>query len=1542
MPLRSPVPLPPIYLRRVAYTFDTTELSLATRGYGSLVIIPNVFSLQNIALSLTVHLQNVSTLVVVFSGDFVVGKKTIPVKAVYSRASGTAKITAAISKTTINFQSIAKKLLGLNLPSALQKSVTVPRFTIAGLVTSSKKSQLIISSTRGNVQVYIIYKNAGTSQKAIAVELPSVKLASVLRDMIGQDISGIPYFGSTVLPKIALVYASRDVSLPKNIFVKSSLLSNIGSSLKKGFTALIKFSFSGQTVKLHYNRGSLLTFGPVIPGSLKVKNLASVIPKFDLSRVPLPPGVNGVLKLSIESFSFNIKTKGMKLIVGYPGTLKFFNGLLNVYNLKLTIVKDPTRGIKVDVEGNLRIARREFYVTFTQNKKSGEYILNARAKRLPITINFQSIAKKLVGLNLPSALRKSVTVSRLAIKGMVAPGKSELIVSSTVGNVQVYIIYKTPQKAIAVEMSNIKLASIIDDILGLGISRIPYFGSATIPKIALTYATHDISLPKNTFTNSRFLSKIGGSLKKGFTALIKFSFSSDPVKLYYGGGSLLKFTPAVPGRLNVKTLISIIPKFDLSRVPLPPGVSGVLKLSIEAFSLNIKSKSMKLIVGYPGTLKFFNGMLNVYNLKLTILKSPTQGVKINVEGDLRISQREFYVSFTQYKKSGKYIFNARAKRLPITINFQSIAKKLVGLNLPSALRKSVTVSRLAIKGMVASGKSELIVSSTVGNVQVYIIYKKAITSRKAIALEMSNVKLASVLDDVLRLGISRIPYFGTAVIPKIALTYATHNINLPKKIFVKSPFLSNIGSRLKKGFTAIIKFSFSGRPMKLHYGGGSILKFSPAIPGSLKVKTLTSAIPRFDLSRVPLPPGVSGVLNIGIETFDLNIKTKSMKLVVKYPGSLKFFNGLLRVQHLRIQMLKGPTKGIKLEIDGDLSISGQKFQVSITQHRGKYILRAQARRLPITSLMRQFHTEILPSELSSLLNKLPFFRFSIHNPSITLPFSSSPPQIQLQGVPAIRGYRTVRMSSEIIKQGGKTLLVQGFELGSINLANFLKSITGFNFKRIAMLNLNVEATILISPANMPNIHLAGGKLKGLSIKKGVSVQANMKFPPSCSKDKFCAVAQSLLGADAVLNLHGTIASANTFTLFAGVSNLNLGRGIVMSQAGVEVQGGTMNSIGIVGAVDLSNPDITLAARVFLSTSGVVLEMTMTGCWKNAFGAKWLDICSLKISVAMVPGVPLPTALSFGGEVHIGYKKCGTPISGTGFVGIDAITPTNNYYYVNIKGSTTVGTILRALCIRFQVPAPLARSGFPRGFISSFSLAGVELPHVPLSIPLGYRLSGTLDILGLQGSADVTIGLPNGIRFKVALSPINIVLHGRTLLRMTISRRDTSRGPMLNAEITLLPRPKVSIEASGYVSVLGISLETMLKITNTQYIFNIRGNMLHLFEANLRIYASWGNIRRANFQVQGSFTNKLYSTLENVIKNSLNKAGKAASAKLAAARKELRKFRSSFNRAESAFRAGRRKLNDAQRHFNAASGKVRSLSRRVNSICHIRSCGSRKY
>ena len=227
--------------------------------------------------------------------------------------------------------------------------------------------------------------------------------------------------------------------------------------------------------------------------------------------------------------------------------------------------------------------------------------------------------------------------------------------------------------------------------------------------------------------------------------------------------------------------------------------------------------------------------------------------------------------------------------------------------------------------------------------------------------------------------------------------------------------------------------------------------------------------------------------------------------------------------------------------------------------------------------------------------------------------------------------------------------------------------------------------------------------------------------------------------------------------------------------------------------------------------------------------------------------------------------------------------------------------------------------------------------MPLSIPQGYRFSGTLNILGLEASADVTIGLPDGIQFAVALPPINV----GGLLQMYASSSDQSQGPFLNADITLLPVPDVDIQASGYVSVLGITLETSLTITNEEYIFDIQGRMLDLFDASLHIAASYGNIEQATFRVQGSFTSDLYDTLENAIKNTLDSADRAASAAFDDAQRGLENARAVLEDASEAFDTARAELNSAQSAFDDAQQVLANSRDDVENVCSTRDCSSGK-
>ena len=994
--------------------------------------------------------------------------------------------------------------------------------------------------------------------------------------------------------------------------------------------------------------------------------------------------------------------------------------------------------------------------------------------------------------------------------------------------------------------------------------------------------------------------------------------------------------------LNEESIqLRVDPDESLSLVTFLSGGTASTPITIDEAVYHFDSSVLTLTTrGYgsqaiiPDTLQLQNTFLS---LRVNLQNAST--LEIVYTGDWVVDTLTTSLQVVYHRQMG--IVNFTAQLSSFSINLQNVVNGIAGVALPSGLAGSVSISNFVVSGSVRLGLgARLYVTATSGSTTVYVIYQKDANSlpKKAVAVEMSNIQFSSILQDTTGLDITQIPYFGSVSV-NIGLSIANTRINeLPSNFFPTGSLLSKMRNRIKENVTAIVRFGFSPIAIKFCYCSG-FPSFQPEIPGGISINDLLSAIPGIDISSIPLPPGIGSFPQLRIETFDLNLQLGTITVNIDYPNSLNFFDNILRINN-PIPSFTISSLGVNFNIIGNLTISGIDLRTSISLDTAlnKYCLAAEVSVLPISSLISQMHLELLPSELSSLTSTLPFFSFSIRDASLRYCFPSSRLQIQLGGTPVISGYSTVHMASVIIRKGTKTLLVQGFELGSTNLASFLRTIAGVNYNNIAILNQNLEVALLVSPVTLRNVRLTGDRLSRFSITQGLTIEANMQFPPTCSSDTFCAVAQSLLGENAQFNLRGNIASATSYTLFAGVSNINLGRGIVMSEAGLEIRRGTgVVDIGIVGVVDLSDPDITLASRVFLSTSGVVLEMTMSGCWENAFGASWLDICSLQSSVAMIPGVTL-TGLALGGEVHIGDESCGTPLVATGFVGIDVVTPTNNYYYVNVQGSTTVNTILNALCTKVDIPAPLAESGFPRGFLSSFSLAGVELPHVPLSIPQGYRLNGTLNILGLEASADITIGLPNGIDFAIALPPIRL---GGELLQMYASSSDRSRGPFLTADINLLPSPSVNIYATGYLSVLGISVDTRMSITNTQYQFDIEGNMLGLFTANLHIAASYGNINEASFQVRGSFSNNLYSVIEEEIRNVLQGAANTANEAFNNAQNELNSARATLTSANEGLERGRDEVRRAQAAFDDAQGEVNRLRNRVDSVCSTRSCGSGK-
>ena len=1010
--------------------------------------------------------------------------------------------------------------------------------------------------------------------------------------------------------------------------------------------------------------------------------------------------------------------------------------------------------------------------------------------------------------------------------------------------------------------------------------------------------------------------------------------------------------------LRGKTLVATVTRgksvrlLELFDVPKKLHLSAI-NLRLKKVVVNCAAKYVDIHSAPSRTLKFIPGLLSIKNAALSLrIKYGIKDSNIiaGLTGQWALGSIYGNV-LVRYETKNLQLLLKVAPRKGLTINLKNELDSLTGTYVPIPL-PSVSLTNIAVTGQIdlmKGGVATIVVSGSIGRNRVHAVFQKPLKYGKftgAFAADIGPFKLSYIIKKTTEVDISRVPFFGSLVIPRLGVTVSSEYItsSLLPMVFCKDGLLQNTAVTIPKGLQAFTVLNLRGTKVPLKfYCYKKFLSFEVIKNGRLPIGTLLSTIPGVNIRSLPLPPRLKDIFRFQIDSFYLDTNTKEMVTDFKFPGTLQYFNGYLTITKPAIKVLavlKHP-RGVNFEVDGALKIGKGDYSITISRDPSskKYVLKASFKTIPVSVLIHKFSAKILPSALQRFLKK--FIQFSIHNAKMAFPLGTRNLQIHLSGVPVIGDYKTIHLSAAIIKQGGNNKIIQGFQLGKVNFAKLLYKITRKNLQWIAILNQDLDTSLVISPVSLSGVHLYGSKLKHIKIVRGVTVHALLQWPRACMRDKFCAVAQRLLGKRTKLSLQASFESVRSFTLYAGISgNVRLGSGVVLQRAALQIKIGQENAVGIEGTIHLKRYRITLIAGIRVGTRGVVLQGNMQGCWKRAFGAKWLTICNLHLLIAIRPTVTLVGALEIGGEVRIGNPFCTRhPLIALGYMGVDQLNPQNNFYYVKLKNKVTMKTLLQAFCIKFHLPRPLADSGFPRGFLSSYSPIGKELPKAHISIPAGFRLKGALNIFGLVAEADVIRNYPKGVNMNIALSPLRI---GGGRLQMYASRHDRSRGPFLKAIVESYPRRKVDIHARGFVSVLGIQTEAMLRVTNSHYEYTISGKFLHLFHASLRITASYGNINHVGFRVRGYLKNDFFAAIRGRIHKGLQSSSRAASRAIENAKRKVNSKKAVFNRAIHKLHRAQHRVNSARGAFDRAIGKLRSWEGKVRRLCRMRHCGSSKF
>ena len=1117
-----------------------------------------------------------------------------------------------------------------------------------------------------------------------------------------------------------------------------------------------------------------------------------------------------------------------------------------------------------------------------------------------------------------------------------------VILTATTGSENVYILFqKSPSSsatAVAAEIESFKIVDLIKTATELDLTGVPFISSFVVSSMGFSASTNPIntSLLAATFEPDGPLHTYGTTLPKGVTAHFEVQIAGKiGVAVSYQKKKLVFVIPSKIS-LSFSDLLSEIPSLSSVMKALPSPLDDILSSRLLAMDFDATTKILSVAASL-NKLTITPNILEVANIEVKVvgILNSTKGILLSLDfmADWVLENVQIKVKISYDKKSSEVILAAIPKE---GLNIQQLVSNLAGANIPVPSTIN-TVKLTKIVGQKSSNEFTIIFSGTIPNkASVHLVYQnKGTISSIAIAAGINSFKFAELVQLAVNIDISRVPFFGTFSVPSMALIISKGKIktNLLSDILVASSPLVKYGDTIPDGFTA--KFDVPIGNIKGIIGTYSNRVLSFTVPPSVdaSLSSLISVIPGVDVNSIGIAPFFGDILSIRLKCFEFNVAKKEMTIEL-FLKEITFYENLLSVRDIKLKLFAtlSTPRTLSAEASGIIALSKTYFAVNIQRDpkTTKYALTVETEKLSISSIVSAIGATFLPEDLTIILGKV--FQFDILNLKIVYPFGATPQQIQLFGTPQIFGLKTVNMTAVAIKYSGKIRLIQKYDFGSFNIVDMIKKLVGVSLHSLKILDQEANIEFVLSPSTIKGVKLTLPEFQGYSINQGVTISAPMDWPEDCSSDAFCNVCYTLLHGSK-LNLEGTIASATSFILTATIGDLKLGGGVVLLHSGLQFIGSTNPTVGIVGSIEMKEPPITLNAAIRLSVGGVKLEGSMSGCWYNAFRNTYLTICHLSLSMTIIP-TPLPlSGLEYGGRIQVGKQSCGHVLTAEGYVGVNVINPSENYFYADV-GPITFQKFFDAFCINLILPKPLGDSGFPNGFKISFSLLGRELPHARIIIPSGYRLRGTLNFLGLEAYANIYLQPPTRINVEIRLPPL--IIGG--VLKMYKSSTDTKAGPYYNVDITTKRPPKV--EASVFVKVFGISVETKLLITSSKYQLEITGKFLKLFEARLIIAAQYSkSITKGSFLVEGWFKNDLFDKIAKMVRDALSKSANEADKHIKDAKNKINREMAKFDSAISKLKSAKRKLDDAKRAFSIAKVQMNDAHRKVDGVCSYKSCRS---
>ena len=1501
-----------------------------------------------------------------------------------------------LTGTELNIPSALNALMFTQVIGKVDNGVT--SLVFVGEIGSKANVSIVYEKSKdGEVVVFVAdvqkFKLAELVKAGSGVDISSIPFFGTFIIPALSFVISSKQFSTANLPDLNVPGIPKELtfeSIPEG--VKGQFSADIGSAAG----VIADYSDIGSAVGVNADYSdNVLTI--VVPPAVSVslQGLLSIIPQIKTAIVALPSTVRNLLSAKVTKLVFKPATKDIFVSLSLQ-TLTLVPNMISLKDIQISLdVRFETGQLlsqelavgqavspyvtPFDFESPATFKSREMaevQVSISMNtfQMKGTWFIHGIGITTDVTydksakeLNFEGVPSSSNNISITDLI-KSLSSANLKVPSVISSLKltkvvaqlddygTIVILTATAGSADIFLVFEKSKSgtntAIAADIEEFKLADLIKTATSVDVSDVPFVGPFIISTLAFSVSTNVIysSLFSASFDSDSPLQEYGSAIPKGLTAYFKAEINGHVgIEVTYAE-KILDFKVPDKAGLSLQGLLSEIPSISTAIKSTPSPISDLLACNLKAIRFDTSSKTLSVAANFA-EINIIPNIMLVKNLDVSIvavLGPSDRGLQsLDFSADWILRNINIRIKVSYNRTIGEVLFAAIPKE---GLNIQDLISGLTGISLPipSAIN---TVKLTKIVGRKSADVFTFIFSGTVaGKANVHLVYQKfGTTSNVAIAVGIKSFKLADLVKSAANIDITGIPFFGTFSVPSMAFAISKNELSTPllSQVLAENSPLLKYGDKVPSGFTAEFQLPLGKEKEVVGSYVNKVLSFTVPDNVDVSLGDLVSQIPGVDIKSLALPPVLGDILSIRLNSFVFDVPSKEMSITI-FIDEIDILENLLSISKTSLKLIAklSAPRMLTAEATGVVSLGNNDRAVDMRKNptTKKYEATIQSENIPILGIAEQIGAALLPDDLNDILGKV--FNFNILNAKIVYPFGAVPQQILISGTPELWGLKTIHMTAVAVKYGGKMRLIQKYTFGQFNIADFIKKLIGISLHKLFILNQEVDISFIVSPTSIKDGFLSSSEFNDGSVSKGsvsefndggvnkgVSFKLPIGFPPNCDSDRFCAVAKKLLG-NRRLSLEATIVSSKSFTMTASIGNLKLGGGVVLEQAGLQIQAGTSPSVGFVGSIKLKNPDITLGAAIRATVGGVKLEGSMSGCWYNAFGSEYLSICNLFLAITIVP-TPVPiSGLELGGRIELGKKSCGRVLTAEGYIGVNVINPNENYFYANV-GPLTFQKFFDAFCISVPLPRPLAESGFPDGFQASFSLLGKELPHAEISIPPGYRYKGTINILGFRAYADINILLPKRISIKAGLPPMKIA----NLFKMYASRHDRSRGPYLIVDIST---SKVHIEASGFVELLGMSAEVKLLITSSKYEFYINGRFLNLFNVRLRIQASYENFANANFQVEGWFKNDLFDKIAGIVRGGLKKSANEVNGHISRAQNKIRAKKRAFYAADRSLRKTQRKVNDAKRSFYYAVAKMERARRKVRNVCRIRSCGSREY